>query len=149
MPLLVLKVCFGVLSHTPIGGAYEQGTIRLRCSSLTNPVTSVTLTYIYIHSFFFITLPGMYASLSLPLTYLTTFTHVLPPIRHSPDDDACIGIKMLGNKVSLRLESKMNSTSIIILLNSIIYSNNTTPPVTRTVNFRCSVVRTCVQSFSE
>ena len=41
----------------------------------------------------------MYTSLSHSPPSLTTFVHVSPPIRHSPDDnDARIGIEMLGKQ---------------------------------------------------
>ena len=107
MPQLVLKVCFGVLAHTPTGRAHEQGqwhpTIHLQCSSSTNPVTSVTLTYMY---------SPQYVHLPFPPSHpLLLMYHHLHCIRHSHDDDACIGIETVGNKVSLWLESNMNNTS--------------------------------------
>ena len=87
--------------------------ICLWCSSLTNPVTSITLiyTFTYIPSFF-ITLPSM-VHLPFPPSHLSHY--ILLFMYHHlftipPDDDARIGIKTLGNKVSLWLEPKMNST---------------------------------------
>ena len=93
-------------------------TIRLWCPSPSNQVTSVTLIYMYIHSFFLCHLLGMYTSLSLPLTISA---HVSPPICHSPDDDAHIGIETLGNKVSLWLEPKFNIISITVPSHSGLY----------------------------